>query len=545
MLRHALLLVLPLLAASAAAAPSPSDARARTAARLSELYKALPEPKGDDLTENTDYMLLEALRAFALSYDAARDGGVLRLPEDAPKEWTASGGARVPVDALMEAAATVSGAYRRFGLDPADADEFAFRVMKETVEALHADWDAYERFLVPLLEKGGRSVPGGRLLSDDRLRAGLRQVLQLVEVSTDYDIPYLAGYSEKDPKRIYIDRGLQDRAAIPFLVVHEVTEKLLIDALGPQDRLYLHTHQFAQRVERECVLASGVSWHDYQEVSMQKEIKRAEDPARAYQRTPADLDLTPYLEYKDTETIAKMRAVAKAVPRAAPAGMRLETIRPGILHVYFDSGLEMAKTLLRFQETYESPEFRGKTFTLDQFVAWYTRKNGKFDYYHEWGEEEGAGFNFPETILEPFFAGRFDPLSERESRFLDLFRDRRHADLYIIATCPTSGDEIKHEMAHALFYFDPEYKKAAVAVLNAHHPGPLERRLVDHYGYDKAVAVDEANAWLLTDLDTLRQDGFDVRPYAAAARELTALYGRFYQPFDAPVRPLGTKSYNP
>ncbi|HAZ08009.1 MAG TPA: hypothetical protein DCZ01_05675 [Elusimicrobia bacterium] len=504
-----------------------SDERGQTAARLSALYQSLPAPEGNAKTENTDYMLLDSLSAVYLSYDAKRLPG--------PKDWLTSRGTRVPVDALMASVAAISDAYREFGVDEAFAYEFAFRVQKEIVEALPADWEDYQKFFLPLLEKSGLHFPDGRILSDQRLLEGLRQVQQIVELYQEYDIPYLAGYSQENPKRIYIDRGLIAQSAAPFLIIHEVTEKLLIDALGPQDQLYVHTHQYAQRLERECVIASGLPWRQYQDVDMQREIKRAEDPQRVYKQTPADLDLTPYLEYKDVETLAKLRASAKAVPQGKQPGMKLGMIRPGILHVYFDSGLEMAKTLLRFQEFYESPEFRGKYFTLEQFINWHTEKNGKFDYYQAWGGEAGNGFNLPSRVLEPFFAGQFDPLSPREAGFLELFRHRRHADFYVIVTASNSGEEIKHEMAHALFHSVPGYKKEVLAILKAYRTGALERFLVEKYGYNVSVASDEAHAWIMTDTETLRKDGFDLRPLSKAADELKVVYGRYFQSFDTPI----------
>jgi len=343
---------------------------------------------------------------------------------------------------------------------------------------------------------------------------------------------------------IYIDRELngdtkdhhgKSHSAVSFLIIHEITEKLLMDELTFREDIYVHTHQFAQRLERECVLASHITWENYQGVTMQREIKRAEDPHRVYKQTPADLDLTPYLEYKDDEAIANIKKYAKEVPHVVAQDMKLSTIRPGILHVYFDSGRDMAKTLLRFQEFYESPEFRGKYFTLADYIKWYTKKNGKFDYYQGWGEENGNGFNLPSFVFKPFFAKKFDPLSTQENEFLNLFRYKMHAPFYVVITASNSEDEIKHEMAHALFYTNPQYKKNVLAVLKKYPVKKLEQFLLTKYGYSKYVVLDEAHAWIMQDLDYLEKDGFDAKPYRSATSELRALYGKYFQPFDQPI----------
>ena len=97
--------------------------------------------------------------------------------------------------------------------------------------------------------------------------------------------------------------------------------------------------------------------------------------------------------------------------------MKLEELIENIYHVSFPTRKEAASTFLRFQEHYESPQFRGKIFSLDEFKEWYTansekgKAKGKFTYYDDWG-----GFNIPSYILEPFYKGLFNPLSEKESK---------------------------------------------------------------------------------------------------------------------------------
>lgn len=70
----------------------------------------------------------------------------------------------------------------------------------------------------------------------------------------------------------------------------------------------------------------------------------------------------------------------------------------------FENQKELASTFVRFQEHYESPEFAGKTFSLEEFKEWYIknsekgRETGEFTYYEDW-----SGFNIPSYVMRPFY----------------------------------------------------------------------------------------------------------------------------------------------
>src|SRR4249920_176504 len=96
-------------------------------------------------------------------------------------------------------------------------------------------------------------------------------------------------------------------------------------------------------------------------------------------------------------------------------------IARGIFLVRFDSQYELASTFLRIQEHYESSRFRGRVFTLEQYMDWYAARFGAFTYFEDW-----SGFNVPSTAFEPFYRGRFDPLLRKEARLLRRFRRFRH-----------------------------------------------------------------------------------------------------------------------
>jgi hypothetical protein len=134
---------------------------------------------------------------------------------------------------------------------------------------------------------------------------------------TDWDIPYLAGYS-KDGNTIFIDRDLsfwnykgRYIDTDQFLKIHEGVEKAIIDALheakdhdlevllsclrmkSPTDEIYFHAHGVATCAELYAVeMAFGAAGVAAYNKFMRGQVKRAED--ERIRRVPISLDLTPY-----------------------------------------------------------------------------------------------------------------------------------------------------------------------------------------------------------------------------------------------------------
>jgi hypothetical protein len=147
------------------------------------------------------------------------------------------------------------------------------------------------------------------LVNAKMLDQTVADITKRVRLDREHDIPYLAGYNV-DRSRIYIDRHLhhcftdhqgKEHYVDKFLILHEATEKAMIDTWG---LCYQHAHQIALRAEEAAVRAAGMEWHDYDQF-MQQWIKTA-DSAKLT-RVPRDLDLTPYLDEKDNNLIKVMQ----------------------------------------------------------------------------------------------------------------------------------------------------------------------------------------------------------------------------------------------
>lgn len=201
--------------------------------------------------------------------------------------------------------------------------------------------------------------------------------------------------------------------------------------------------------------------------------------------------------------------------------LKLIRLTPNIIHLKFKRKKDITRTLLRFQEHFEHPKFRGKIFSLDEFREWYSKdeKEHKFTYYTDW-----SGFNFPSRILKPFYAGKFDKLTIEEKQVLDLLRNEK-GRFYVIGTF--NSDDLKHEMAHAKFYTNARYRKEVLAVIDTIDKNEYYKEL-KKMGYDKSVLPDEAHAYLLETVKYFKSE-FDVNPnkFKAARKALNILYRKY------------------
>jgi hypothetical protein len=166
----------------------------------------------------------------------------------------------------------------------------------------------------------------------------------------------------------------------------------------------------------------------------------------------------------------------------------------------FDTLKELASTFLRFQEHYESPEFRGKIFSLDEYKKWYIansergQKIGKFTYYSDW-----AGFNVPSYVFSPFNEGKFDPLSRKEKQLLGILKNEPEPFYTIgIFRQDKSPDHLQHELAHGLFYTNKEYRETITDILQDFDLTKMKDKLRSIGGYHEDVLDDECHAYSIS-----------------------------------------------
>lgn len=204
--------------------------------------------------------------------------------------------------------------------------------------------------------------------------------------------------------------------------------------------------------------------------------------------------------------------------------LAMEEVHKNIFWIEFASRRDLSSTFLRFQEYYESPEFVGKTFTLEEFKKWYS-PDEEFTYYDDWD-----GFNIPSWVLEPFINGKFHPLSEEETCFINTFK-HKEGDFYIIGTHGRDADALEHEIAHGLFFTEKEYKKKALKILDECLQLETLKKIKDVLAVDYAETslVDEVHAYLLDSLEWLEDKGLTGEDIDFASSKIKDLFRSYYK----------------
>lgn len=215
-----------------------------------------------------------------------------------------------------------------------------------------------------------------------------------------------------------------------------------------------------------------------------------------------------------------------------------------IIELKFPSQYLLNSTLIRMQEFYESPNdrFRGKHFTLDEYMDWYaaSNKSGVFDYFTYW-----YGFNLPGEVLINFFK-TFDDTRPKEQDIFDAllytlckidsegnFVGWNTNKFYVIGTFeyPGLAKTVAHELAHAYYYLDPGYRSSCEALYRCLSPvvrAKVAVRLID-IGYSEEVIEDETQAYFATDTEEKIRERFklDADDDISVAFEYAALYDTY------------------
>jgi hypothetical protein len=202
--------------------------------------------------------------------------------------------------------------------------------------------------------------------------------------------------------------------------------------------------------------------------------------------------------------------------------MKVINITNKICLVNTTDSVSLGSVFLRFQEYYESPEWRGKIFTIGQFRAWYSEKYGHNSYEKDW-----SGFNIPSYVLKPFIQGLFDPLTPLEQQFLELFRYRTD-DFYIIGASSEDTSTLDHEICHGLYYTCEPYRKAVQSTLktNSKHLKPVYE-FVSGMMYDKSVWDDEVHAYICANPDFLTNENISFPK--AAHKQLLNIKNKYFK----------------
>ncbi len=186
---------------------------------------------------------------------------------------------------------------------------------------------------------------------------------------------------------------------------------------------------------------------------------------------------------------------------------------PGCVLLTFPNSFMMNWWMFRIQEFYESPEFAGKYFTTKRYMAWYAalehnRKKKSpnisgFDYL-----TRVIGLNIPGISFSAFF-GEFEEHNDVRSEEytlrrlvmaeLNVSKANLLLDFYVIGTFPTTckeDDALAHEIMHARYYLDDDYRATVQELVFKHWSPALQKALLKR-GYCNEVLIDEMHAFCL------------------------------------------------
>jgi hypothetical protein len=201
---------------------------------------------------------------------------------------------------------------------------------------------------------------------------------------------------------------------------------------------------------------------------------------------------------------------------------KLSEVKPNIFSLEFRDEYDMCMTFLRYQEYYESPspKYRGKKFKILDFMKYYSNAFGKgaFTYPIDW-----AGFNIPDYVIKNVVALGIPDKNDYDKQMWEVYqkckKKAKGQRFYIIGVAKGNG-ALNHEIAHGLYYINPQYKKEMDKLVKKLDPDL--RKVMNAYllkvGYTPRVFVDETQANMATTEDFANYSERQHFPLGVAAR---------------------------
>ena len=175
---------------------------------------------------------------------------------------------------------------------------------------------------------------------------------------------------------------------------------------------------------------------------------------------------------------------------------KIKEVKPNVFAVIVKDKYDRAMLFCRAQEYYESPsaKFRGKNFSIWDYMKWYHEQN-------EWGFSYGAdwsGFNIPlKTIRECY--NKLNKIETPYDKVMDEIVNKISSNTgYVIGCGNTKGETFKHEVCHAMYHLNKNYKKQ-MDDLTRGLPKKYYNTFKDNIlkmGYAQKVIDDEIQAYM-------------------------------------------------
>jgi hypothetical protein len=174
----------------------------------------------------------------------------------------------------------------------------------------------------------------------------------------------------------------------------------------------------------------------------------------------------------------------------------IKEVIPNIFAVIVKDKYDRAMLFCRAQEYYESPsrKFRGKQFSVWDYMKWYHIQNGRgFSYGADW-----SGFNIPIEVLKECYR-KLNKIETPYDKVMDKIVNGLNTNMgYVIGCGDTKGDTFKHEICHALYHTNKNYKKQMDNLtkgLPKKYYDTFKKNIIE-MGYATKVVDDEIQAYL-------------------------------------------------
>lgn len=184
--------------------------------------------------------------------------------------------------------------------------------------------------------------------------------------------------------------------------------------------------------------------------------------------------------------------------------MKFTKIMPHIYHLYMSNNYDLAMHFLRYQEYYESPKWVGQIFTLVGYMEFYAKSEGEeaFTYTKDW-----TGFNVPSNVLIKVSEAELPDPNKYDIQMRSLIETVRQEEgdhkFYFIGTCEDDeyiDDTLDHEIGHALWFSNKDYRKVMEDLLNKMPPKNYDATwvILQEMGYHPTTCRDEIHAYATT-----------------------------------------------
>lgn len=213
-----------------------------------------------------------------------------------------------------------------------------------------------------------------------------------------------------------------------------------------------------------------------------------------------------------------------------PFKYRANLLNGNILHLEFDNIKDQTIALFRPSEYYESPHkaINGKVFSYEDFFVNYVKPNGEMTFFKDW-----PAFNIPGHVMLEF-ANLFPFKSNYEEHVYDLIYNNIDVKkpFYIISNIKGDIEGYEHELAHAIWYLNENYKDEMRNCFKVITP-LVDRKVMDGFkeiGYPmkiKSIITDELQSWLATSTKQTFKDEFNL-----TMKEVGKIHKQFREVFD-------------